>query len=110
MAGPPSLGLLHVEVTAELGAQERHATAMDTKAGVLLGFSGVLVGLSVANLNGWLSNVAMAAAGVAAFLAGWAYIPRSFPTLRPTSLRERYLMAQEEFTRLKLLDTRIAIY
>lgn len=36
--------------------------------------------------------------------------PRSFPTLAVLRLRNRYLTADEEFTKLRLLDTRIAIY
>lgn len=110
MAATSSLELLHVEITAELAAQERHATAIDAKAGVLLGFAGVLVGLSVGNLDGLLANVAAGAAGFAAFFAGWATLPRSFPTLNARKLRDKYLGAEEGFTRLRLLDTRIAIY
>ena len=33
-----------------------------------------------------------------------------FPALAPLRLRNSYLTAQEEFTRLRLLDTRIALY
>ena len=47
----PSLSLLNEAAIDELGAQERRADALDSKAGVLLGFAGVLVGLSVDKLR-----------------------------------------------------------
>jgi uncharacterized membrane protein len=105
----PSLELLAGTVEAELAAQERPGDALDSKAGVLLGFAGVLVGLTVTRLEGDLATVGAACAGVAAVLAGVAFVPRSFPTLKLRPLRRRYRTADEEFTRLRLLDTRIAM-
>lgn len=110
MAGPPSLELLAETTAAEVAAQERRGDALDTKAGVLLGFAGVLVGLSVANLHGWWAHSGGIVAGLAAFFAGWAVLPRSYPTLGLRRLRDRYLSAEEGFTRQRLLDTRIAMY
>jgi hypothetical protein len=107
--GLPSLELLAETVESELAAQERRGDALDSKAGVLLGFAGVLVGLTVSNLDGTLATIGAACAGGAAVLAGLAFIPRSFPTLKLRPLRRRYLTADEEFTRLRLLDTRIAM-
>ena len=104
----PSLSILAEEARAEIAAQERRAEALDSKAGVLLGFAGVLVGLTVDKLHGVLGHIATAVAGVAAVLAAAAVVPRSYPTLSLRRLRERYLMAEEEFTRQRLLDTRIA--
>ena len=95
--GLPSLQLLSETVEAELGVQERRGDALDSKAGVLLGFAGVLVALTVANLDGTWATTGAACAGAAALCP-----------LRP--LRRRYLTADEEFTRLSLLDTRIAMH
>jgi hypothetical protein len=116
--GPPTieaaplrpLSLLNEVAIDELGAQERRADALDSKAGVLLGFAGVLVGLSVDKLQGGLGYVATGAAAMAGLLASAAFIPRSYPTLALRRLRDSYLTAQEEFTRLRLLDTRIGMY
>ena len=77
---------------------------------ILLGFAGVLVGLSVANLHANLAHAGATAAAVAALCGGGAFVPRTFPALAPLRLRNSYLTAQEEFTRLRLLDTRIALY
>jgi hypothetical protein len=106
----PSLSILGEEITAALAAQERHGDALDSKAGILLGFAGVLVGLSVANLRGNVAHAGAASAAAAALCAGAAFVPRTFPALAPLRLRNSYLTAQEEFTRLRLLDTRIVLY
>jgi hypothetical protein len=105
----PSLSLLNEAAVDELGAQERRADALDSKAGVLLGFAGVLVGLSVDKLPG-VGHIATGAAALAGLLAAAAFIPRLYPTLALRHLRNSYLTSEEEFTRLRLLDTRIGMY
>jgi hypothetical protein len=108
--GLPSLELLAEEAAAELAAQERRGDALDSKAGVLLGFSGVLVALTASNLEGGTADAAALVAGIAALCAGGAFVPRSFPTLALRRLRDSYLTSADEFTRLRLLDTRSAMY
>lgn len=108
--GLPSLSLLAEEASAELAAQERRGDSLDSKAGILLGFSGVLVALSVSSLHGTLADIGASSAAAAAVFAGVAFLPRSYPTLALRRLRDSYLTADEEFTRLRLLDTRIAMY
>ena len=108
--GLPSLELLAEEAAAELAAQERRGDALDSKAAVLLGFSGVLVALTASNLKGGTADAAAVAAGLAAPCAGAAFVPRSFPFLELRRLRDSYLTSEEDFTRLSLLDTRIAMY
>jgi hypothetical protein len=110
MPGLPSLSLLSDEVASELTAQERRGDALDTKAGVLLGFAGVLVGLTVGHLHGFVAHSGAVLAGVAALLAAVAFVPRSYPTLALRRLRETYLTADAEFTRRRVMDTRIAMY
>lgn len=56
----PSLGLIASQVADELAWQERRGDALDSKAGVVLGFAGVLAGLSLARLNGTVGNVGLA--------------------------------------------------
>jgi hypothetical protein len=108
--GLPSLDLLSDEVAAELAAQERRSDALDSKAGVLLGFAGVLVGLTVASLHGAWATIGAGFAAAAAVCAGVAVVPRPYPTLEVRRLRETYLTAEEDFTRRRLLDTRIVMY
>lgn len=99
----PSLDLLLDLVQAERAKQLAHFDALDAKAGIALGFAGLLITLA--------PNVATAfrlsggvAAIVATGLALWAFWPRQFPVLEPSALR-RYLRAEESFTRLTVLDT-----
>ncbi len=110
MPGLPSLSVLSDETSAELAAHERRADALDSKAGVLLGFSGLIVALTTANLDAVVAHIGATFAGLAAILAGAAFVPRRFPALELLTLRNAYLTAEEEFTRLRLLDTRIAMY
>ena len=86
------------------------AGTLDSKAGILLGFAGVVVALGVASLSGTLADLAASSAAVAAATAGVAFLPRSYPTLALRRLRDAYLTADEEFTRLRVLDTRIAMF
>jgi hypothetical protein len=78
----PSLSLLNEAATDELGAQERRADALDAKAGVLLGFAGLLVSLSVDKLGGVLGHVATGIAALAGLLAAAAF-PSSRSTRSP---------------------------
>ena len=55
-------------------------------------------------------SVATGTAALAGLLAAGAFIPRSYPTLALRHLRGRYLTSEQEFTRLRLLDTRIGMY
>jgi hypothetical protein len=106
----PSLSLLGDEVKGELEAQERRFDALDSKAGIVVGFAGVLVPLSLANLHGVLAHVDAGVAGVAALLSALAFLPRRTPALDVGELRLHYLTSDEDFTKLRILDTRVSIY
>jgi hypothetical protein len=106
----PSLSLLSQQVSEELAAQERRADGLDTKAGILLGFAGVVVGVTVDKLHGIIATVGTSLAALAALVAVLAFTPRLFPTLALRQLRDSYLTRDEDFTRLRLLDTQIAMY
>lgn len=110
MPALPSLELVAAEIAGELVAQERRGDALDSKAGIVLGFAGVIVGLTVQNVHDVLGEAGLAAAALAALAAGAAFLPRSFPTVGVLHLRQTYLTAELEFTRLRLLDTHIAMY
>jgi hypothetical protein len=109
----PSLSLIVEQEVAERETMNTHAESLDTKAGVVLGFAGVLVGLG-ATAQTVVSDrvVFQAGLGVAvlsAVLAAWAFLPRRYPVLEVSRLRQRYLMAPEEETQLHLLDTQIVM-
>jgi hypothetical protein len=106
----PSLSLLGDEVKDELAAQQRRFDALDSKAGVVVGFAGVLVPLSLANLHGTLAHLGTGAAALAALLAAVAFVPRRTPVLNVRQLRENYLASSEDFTKLRILDSRVLMY
>ncbi|MEJ7742376.1 MAG: hypothetical protein WKF73_07415 [Nocardioidaceae bacterium] len=78
MPGLRSLNLLSEEASAELAAHERRYDALDTKAGVLLGFSGVIVALTAGSLDGVIAQLGTALAGLAAIFAGAPLCPVGF--------------------------------
>lgn len=97
------------EVETQLKEQLRHFEGVDTKAGIVLGFAGVLVALSE-RLEGPATSIGFGLAVLAVLLSVWAFLPRDFPVLAVTELRERYLTAEPEFTILHLLDTRVEMW
>lgn len=90
-----------------------HAESLDTKAGVVLGFAGVLVGLGTTAQptvsSGILFKVGLGFAVLAALLAAVAYIPRRYPVIEVGRLRTSNLTAPPEETKLELLDTEIVM-
>lgn len=104
-----SLELVATEVQSELEQQLRHFEGLDTKAGIVLGFAGVLVALS-GKVEPLLGPIGLGLAAVAALMAVWAFLPRRFPVLDLGQLREGYLTAQPEFTTLHLMDTRLEMW
>lgn len=99
----PSLNLLLQIAMQERDKQLAQFDALDTKAGVLLGFDGVLIVISHGiDLSFQLPGVVLASASAALALA--TFWPRKFPALDPWALRQ-FLTYKEESTRLKLHDT-----
>jgi hypothetical protein len=107
----PSLTLIVQQVATKREAMNGHAESLDTKAGVVLGFAGVLVGLG-ATAQTIVSDrvvfqIGLAVAVLSAALAAWAFLPRRYPVLAVYRLRQSYLTAPEDVTKLHLLDTQI---
>ncbi len=99
----PSLGLILDTFERERDRQLSHFDAVDTKAGVVLGFAGVIAALAT-NAPSWLRVSSLLASIVAASLALAAFWPRRLPTVQPGVLRD-YIMAEDRITRLVLVDT-----
>ena len=82
----PSLSLSFEQVTSERTAMNSHAESLDTKAGVILGFAGILVGLGATAQTVVSSNLlfkaGLAAAVVAAVLARVGLSPAQLPRPR----------------------------
>jgi hypothetical protein len=99
----PSLDLLLQTVMAERDKQLAHFDALDTKAGVLLAFDGVLLAFQ-RSIRAEFQVPGTVLAAASAGLALWAFWPRKFPALDPVDLR-KYLTYETEQTRLMLHDT-----
>ncbi|MPZ93131.1 MAG: hypothetical protein GEU68_16210 [Actinobacteria bacterium] len=101
----PSVDLVASQVKLQLEHQLKHFDGLDNKAGIVLGFAGVLV--AIANGSEPLTIAGRIAAVGAALLSLWAFLPRKYPVLDTRKLRDRYLRADPGFTKLHLLDTQI---
>jgi hypothetical protein len=104
----PSLPVVLAEVRLEREERHRHFNALDSKAGILLGFAGALVALIPLeeNLLVDLGRIASVLAAASALSAFW---PRSYHVTNLRILRDRYLAANEVFTVRRIVDTQIAI-
>lgn len=85
----PSLDLLDSESIRQLEVQERRSDSLDSKGGVVLGFAGVLVPLSTANLHSNVAHVGTGFAALAALLASVGFFPRNSPALNLRHLGTR---------------------
>lgn len=105
MPSLPTLELIRKQVEAQLDIQLRHMESLDNKAGVALGFSGILA--ATAEPEGALDALARVTAALAALAAMSSLIPRDFPILKMRAFRDRYLQANQRFISIHLLDTKI---
>jgi hypothetical protein len=105
----PSLDVVREELEAERTALEKRSDGADTRAGIVLGFSGVMAGIAVNSKSGWAvpGLLVGVAAAVLAVRVVW---PRTQTTIDPRALRGRYLAAPELRTKQAVLDTRIVDY
>lgn len=106
MHAPASLDVVEDAVRREFAAQERRADAADTRAGLVLGFAGLVVSVGG---DGWLPLVltSRVLAGLAGLAALTALSPRAASGLDARALRAR-LGADAVDTRLVLLTTDVA--
>lgn len=100
-----SLDLLLDTVRTERSAQLSHFDALDSKAGIVLGFAGALIALS-SGVNREFRDVGVIVLGLAVLLSAATFFPRKLPALDVLE-RRAYLQAEVDFTKLKLHDTQI---
>jgi hypothetical protein len=105
----PSLDIIRRELEFEVASQERRGASLDTKAGLILGFAGVIAGFAK-DLPRWWLPPALLLAVAAGGTAVRALFPRIAASVRPQQLRNRHLTKAEHETALILLDTRIVLY
>jgi hypothetical protein len=103
MADQTSIDLLIEISRSERDAQLSHFDSLDTKAGLALGFAGVLIALGngSGSVIGLTAVVLAALSAVAAVSSFW---PRQFPSIDPTRLGD-YALSERVFTQLTVLDT-----
>jgi hypothetical protein len=105
------LSIIAAQVASERETANAHAESLDTKAGVVLGFTGVLVALGATAQSPISANVifqiGLGVAVAAAVFAAWAFFPRRYPVLELRRLRDNYLTSPDSETQLVLLDTQI---
>jgi len=106
-SGVRSLDVVEEVVLRERDTQMRHWDALDTKAGVMLGFAGVLAALAPAEIN-VIVDVGRVIAVAGALLAVWAFWPRGYGAVKLRIFRDRYLASEPSFARLHLTDSHIA--
>jgi hypothetical protein len=99
----PSLDVVTDVLRSELGRRQQHFDSLDTKSGLVLGFSGILVSLPKQVPFPFLATGA-ALAGLAAAASMAALWPRGFPVLETTRLAD-YISAEVDFTKRRLSDT-----
>jgi hypothetical protein len=105
--GTNSLQFIAEEVRQERLIQLRHFDALDLKAGIVLGFAGALVALGpIANVLADIGRLVAVVSGLIAIVAFW---PRRYWATNLATLRDVYLGSEPVFTRLRLLDTHIAM-
>ncbi|MGH3498965.1 MAG: hypothetical protein ACRDP1_16010 [Nocardioidaceae bacterium] len=105
----PSLDVVRGELDQRVAEQQQRSSDFDNRAGLLLGFAGVLIGLGTAGpLAVHLAGQVLAAAAGGA--ATWSLMPRISAAVSPRQLRNRYLAQDVETTKLSLLDTHIYLY
>ncbi len=100
-----SLDLLLDTVRQERASQLSHFEALDSKAGIVLGFAAALVALS-SDVSRSFRNVGVIVLSLAALLSAATFFPRQLPALDVRELRG-YLQAEVNFTKLKLHDTQV---
>ena len=103
-----SITLVKEIVRDERSAQLTHFDALDTKAGVILGFAGALVALSPSGRS-ILVGLGKLGALMSAFFAISTFWPRRFWNLDVRAARDEYLAVDPRFAELRILDTEILI-
>ncbi|MBO9522017.1 MAG: hypothetical protein J7518_10815 [Nocardioidaceae bacterium] len=104
---PPSLTIVRAEVDRHVAEAERAGSEVDSRAGLIVGFGGVFIGLS-RELQNLLQAAAVVVAGLAVLAAVVALWPRSVAeAVGARTVRDRYLAAPADVTTRDLLDARI---
>lgn len=100
-----SLDIVWEQARVEREVQLAHFEALDTKAGIVLGFAGAVVALAPTGSS--VIDIGRVAAVGSGACALWTVWPRRIWSTDLRALRDLYLPADPHFARLRLLDTQI---
>jgi len=115
----PSLDVVLSETKSAVDDQSARISSLDTKLGVLLGLSGVILAALLSFHPFYWGNIAIkqlliAAIGlilVSLFSATWGYWIRKYKAPPdPTALRKFYLTEEQEKTKLAIIDYLSSVY
>lgn len=95
--------LLLIQARVELEDHRRLYEATEARAGIALGFAGVLIALLHGQTS--LAIAGVVAAILAALSSMWTLLPRLKPDLDLIELQRRYASSEVVFTYSALLDT-----
>jgi hypothetical protein len=104
-----STEVVRKELDIERELQAKIADTADTRAGVVLGFSGAVAALA-ANSRVLLAIPGAILAAIAAVMAATVLLPRAKSTIDPMYLTRHYAAQDEQKTRQEVLKRRLADY
>lgn len=105
--GFASIDVILAETASEREAQLQHFDALDSKAGIALGFAGAIVALT--RSGQLLVDLGRLVAVLSGLVSLWAFWPRKYDVIDLYKLRQKYLGARPQFAKLLLLDTKIRV-
>ena len=105
---PKSIEVLAAELRDQLAAQRSYVESLDAKAGVVLGFAGLLVALAPGNETVWI-DMARLTSVTSAVVALLAYLPRDYGLVDLPGFRADYVAADPALLGLALLDTHLDV-
>lgn len=105
---PKSIEVFLAEVRDQLAAQRSHVESLDAKAGVVLGFSGLLGAVAPNGSAPWM-NLARGAAVFAGIVALFGLLPRGCAVVNLRTFQRDYLTAEPTTVQLVLFDTQLDV-
>ncbi|HYP23899.1 MAG TPA: hypothetical protein VEV43_10015 [Actinomycetota bacterium] len=105
---PKSIEVFLAEVHDQLAAQRSHVESLDAKAGVVLGFSGLLAAVAPDGNALWM-DLARGAAIFAGIFALFGLLPRGYAVVDLRAFQRDFLTAQPTTAQLVLFDTQLNV-
>ena len=105
---PKSIEVLEGEVREQLAAQWSYVENLDAEAGVVLGFSGLVVVVAPAGDTVWV-DLARLAAVLSGVIALFVFLPRDYPVVDLRAFLRGYLTAEPTTGLLALVDTHLNV-